>query len=302
MAEVERMSLDDILEEAPRRAKPNAEPKIIEPAPEPKEPAAPKEAKASPKPDERVRGPDGKFAPKEPEAKPSAELKPEPKAEPEAKAEPKPEPKAAPPAQPEFTERERAFQAAMLEERRKRQEIERRAQAEAERQAQLKPDGTPKTFWDDPEATLAQFEARIQSQAISTRLSTAEQIARSRYGSEDFDAKVGKFAEVMQATPGLYNQWLSAPDPAEFAYKTGKLHMELAEAGNLDALRAKIEAEARAKVEREYAERAAKAKEEEERQRQELSSLPGTLSDARGAAQHRVEWTGPTSLDDILGS
>jgi len=202
MAEVERMSLDDILEEAPRRAKPNAEPKIIEPAPEPKEPAAPKEAKASPKPDERVRGPDGKFAPKEPEAKPSAELKPEPKSEPEAKAEPKPEPKAAPPAQPEFTERERAFQAAMLEERRKRQEIERRAQAEAERQAQLKPDGTPKTFWDDPEATLAQFEARIQSQAISTRLSTAEQIARSRYGSEDFDAKVGKFAEVMQATPG----------------------------------------------------------------------------------------------------
>lgn len=288
MPEVERISLNDILDEA---APPSAAQAKESAAPEPKaEPAASPEPKEPAK--EPSRGPDGKFAAKAPEPE-----KEEPAVAPE-----KPEAKAEPekPTQPEFSERERAFQTAMMEERRKRQELERSIKEREQNAASLNPDGTPKTFWDNPEEMLARFEARVQSQAISTRLSTAEQIARSRYGNQEFDAKVGKFAEVMQSTPGLYQQWLASPDPAEFAYNTGKLHMDLAEAGNIEALKAKIEKEAREKVEREYAERQAKEKEEADRQRAELASLPGTLSDARGAPQHRAEWTGPTSLDDIL--
>ena len=293
MPEVDRISLNDILDEAappPAAAapEPEAPEQKAEVAPEPKEPAK-----------EPARAPDGKFAAKQPEPKKEEPPAAEPE-KPEAKAEPKAEP--AKPTQPEFSERERAFQTAMMEERRKRQELERSIKEREQNAASLNPDGTPKTFWDNPEEMLARFEARVQSQAISTRLSTAEQIARSRYGNQEFDAKVGKFAEVMQSTPGLYQQWLASPDPAEFAYNTGKLHMDLAEAGNIEALKEKIEKEAREKVEREYAERQAKEKEEADRQRAELAGLPGTLSDARGAPQQRSEWTGPTPLDDILAS
>lgn len=219
----------------------------------------------------------GQFIPKE-----------EPKEEPkEVKAEPKEEPKRE-----EFTDKERAFLRAAEEERRKRQELERRL-ADLEKP---KTETEKKTFWDDPEGHLKGWEQALEQKftqrEMNVKLQTAEAIARTKY--KDFDANIEVFAGLLQTTPGLREQWLASPDPAEFAYRAGQGNRMLSEAGSIDALREKIEKETRAKLEAEF-----KAKNEQlEKQR---AALPGSLSDVRGASTRQAPvFTGPTPLEDIL--
>ena len=293
----DQMSLDDVLNEKPVPvATVDKEPRrettdnVGEPAPEKPEIERATSLRAEHRKKELAaqgRDPEtGKFTPKE-----DGENKPPEKIAEPAKAPSKP----AAPAQPEMTEKERGFLRAAEGERRKRQELERKL---IEMQAKL-PAGDPdkpKGFWDDPEAGLKTHEERMRQIATETRLNTAEMIARSRY--PDFDEKIVKFAELVQQTPGLAQQWLAAHDPAEYAYKLGKNHMDLQQAGSLDKLRSEIEtkarAEERAKVEAEF-----KAKADaNDKQR---AALPGTLSDVRGAAsQHKEVWGGPAPLEDIL--
>lgn len=226
----------------------------------------------------------GQFIPK-----PKEEAKEEPKAE--VKEEPKPEVKQEPKRE-EFTEKERAFLRAAEEERRKRQELERRL-AELEKPKQ---EGEKKTFWDDPEGFLRahdqQIEQKLTQREMNAKLATAEAIARVKY--KDFDDNIQEFAQALQATPGLRDSWLAAPDPAEFAYRFGERTKMIREAGSLDSLREKIEKETRAKLEAEY-----KAKQKElDAQREALTP---SLSDVRGAAKREQPvYTGPTPLDDIL--
>lgn len=224
------------------------------------------------KPEEKV-----ETAPEEPKAEVKAEVKEEPKAPPvEVKAEVK----------AEFTEKERAFLATAQEERRKRQELERRI-AEMEK----KPAEAPKQFFDDPEAYLKTLKEEVNSSILNSRLQTSEAMARQRY--QDFDEKIGVFSEIIQKTPGLHQQWLAAPDPAEFAYRTGKNFKDLQDAGGIEQLRAKLEKETRLKLEAEF-------KEKEAALQKEKAKLPPSLSDARGTTSHRPAWSGPTSMDDIL--
>lgn len=86
---------------------------------------------------------------------------------------------------------------------------------------------------------------------------------------------------------------MQAPDPAEFAYRTGKNYMELQQAGNIDALRAKIESEVRVKLE-------AELKAKDEARKAEIAAIPPSLSNAQGAPANKVVWDGPPSLDNIL--
>ena len=218
------------------------------------------------------------------------EPKPEVTAEPEKPREPE-----KPPVQ-QFTEKERAFLAAAQSERAKRQELEKQLQAMKEAKTQE----APKSFFDDPEGTLKSLKDELQATKeevkqgqINTRLQTSEMVARSRH--TDFEEKVTVFAELVQKTPGLGQQWLAAPDPAEFAYQTAKAHKELQDAGGMESWRQKAEKEIRAKVEAEL-----KAKAEAlEKERQKL---PPSLSDARGTTVNRPVWGGPTSLETILKS
>lgn len=215
---------------------------------------------------------------------PKEAAKPEPKAE--VKPEPKPEPKKE-----ELTEREKALLAEADRQRRRAQELE--ARIAAQHPPEKKDD---KTFWDDPEGALKKQQDQIQSLLINTKLNTAEAIARGKYS--DFDEKVAVFRDLASQTPALVQQMLAAPDPADFAYKTGKIHKELQEAGSMDKLRADIEAKARAderaKVEAEYK----KKLEEAEKLR---AAIPDSLSNVRGAAtQHRPIFTGPTPFDQIV--
>lgn len=249
---------------------------------------------------------------KDPDTGSYREGKPEKKeekveAKPEAKTEPKVEAKAEEkardpetgkfvkqeekPAAPQQSEKEVAFQKAMMEERRKRQELENRLKS----LESAKPAEAPKSFWDDPEAALKRTQEEVQRVAMNTRLATAEAIARSRYN--DFDDKIAVFSELVQSTPGLQAQCLAAPDPAEFAYKTAKNHLEIKEFGSIDAykedLRVKMEAKIRAEIEASL-----KAKQEElEKAR---AALTPSLTDARSTGVNKPVWSGPTPLDGIL--
>jgi hypothetical protein len=271
-------NLASILNDEPaERSEPAAQPESA-PAPEPKAEAAPApepkvEAAPEPKAEERPRDESGKFA-----AKTDAEQH-------------KPETQV----KQELTAKEKAFLATAQEERRKRQDLERRmSELEAARQ---QPQGEKKTFWDDPEAALQNFQNQLHQQtnkvATETRLQTTEMLARSRYN--DFDEKVQGFSELMENTPGLYQQWIAAPDPAEFAYKTAKTHMELKRVGDIDNLRSSIEKELRAKLEQEMVEK-------ERARKQEIDSLPRSLSDVGTGQPSRPVWNGPPTLDDILHS
>jgi len=274
-------SLSDILSDAPAAA-PAVEPSHSAPAPEaPKEPAPPTEPAKAAAPAEPARGADGKFVAKQPEAP----------AEPKA-----PEKQPEPPKQPEMTEKERALLRAAEDERRKRQALEQEL-ARLRPQTPAGEPEKPKQFWDDPDGALKAHEQRIAQREVQLVLNTTERIARSKY--TDFDDQVAEFAELVKATPGLAQQWLSSADPAEFAYRTGKNHKMLKEAGNIDALKEKIaketEARVRAQVEAEF-----KAK--QDALEKERAALPPSLSDVRGAPAQPAKpvWSGPTPLDAIL--
>lgn len=188
----------------------------------------------------------------------------------------------------DFTPKERAFLAAAQEERRKRQALEAQIAAMQQPAAQQE----KKTFWDDPEAALQHFQQETQTAVMRARLDTSEAIARARY--KDFDENIAEFAQIMQQVPGVKDQWLAAPDPAEFAYVIGKRQKEFKSIGNIEEYRARVAAEERAKVEAEY-----KAKLEEHQKL--AAALPGSLSDARGnGAPARAVFNGPTPLDSIL--
>lgn len=228
------------------------------------------------------------------------ESKPEEPAKPEAPKEPvkaeEPAKPAVPSAAPqqEFTEKEKAFLRAAQEERGKRQELERRLAA---MEAAKGPAEPAKTFWDDPEAALKAHEDRIRQEATNARLGMAEFTARQRH--PDFDEKVAKFAEIIQGTPGLHQQWLASPDPAEFAYTIAKNHMELQQVGSMEEMRAKIERETEARVRTKIeAELKAKA----DIMARDRAAIPPSLSDARSSGPaNRPVWNGPTPLDSILG-
>lgn len=207
----------------------------------------------------------------------------------EAKVEEKTPVEVKPPVQ-EMTEKERGFLRGLEEERRKRQDLER--QIAELRKPPEKPE-EKKSFWDDPEGHFNKFEQRLSQREQALSLQVSERLARSRY--TDFDEKFVEFLESAKSTPGLREQCLAAQDPAEFAYKHAQRIKEMRDVGDIDKFREKIEKETRTKLEAEF-----KAKQDElEKKRAEL---PGSLSDVRGTTtQQKPVYSGPTSLDDILG-
>lgn len=236
----------------------------------------------------RVRDPEtGQYKPKDAATKPEEPAKPAEAAKPEAA-------KVAAPVQEEMTQKERAAFAKAADETRKRQALEVKLR---EYEAKANPAEPAKPFWDDPEGAMRNQEQRITQAIQNTRLQTAETIARSKY--TDFDEKVTIFSELAASTPGLAQQMVGAPDPAEFVYRTAANHKALREAGGLDEMRKKIEAETTAKV---RAELETEFREKAEAAAKERAALPGSLGDAHSKGNSKVVWGGAPSLDSILGN
>lgn len=181
---------------------------------------------------------------------------------------PKPEPKP-----------EEGLQAALLAERRKRQELEARL---AEQQKE-KPD-----FWEDPEARLADTEAKFQQQLVMQKLDISEAFAREKYS--DFDEKLEIFAAMLQENPVLHQQMVQQVNPAEFAYKTALSQQKLKEMGDPLKYEAELEKKLRAKWEA-----------EKEAENKKKADLPGSIATTAGAGGTTgATWNGPTPINDLF--
>ncbi len=272
------MEMSEILSDkpaTPAEPTPAPEPAVqVETKPQPEKVETESEAQA------RGRDASGKFTKAEPDkpaepAKPAEPVKPEP-----VKAEP-----------PTMTDKEKALLAAATDERRKRQDAERRL-AEYEAAKSKEP---AKNFYDDPDAALQTYKKEIEGTILKTKLDTTEAFARRQH--PDFEEKVKVFGEIMQNTPGMYQHWIAAADPAEFAYRTAKEALDRAEwqkVGGVEGMRAQIEKETRIKLE-------AELKAREEALKKEREAIPGTLSNAAGTSSpNKAAWGGPPPMSEIL--
>lgn len=270
-------SMSDILSDEPET------PAETTATPEPAEPAVQVETKPETETEAQARGRDasGRFT--------SEAVKPQtPAVVAPAVAAPAPVVPAAPEG---MTDKEKAYLAGLQDERGKRQALE-RENAALKAAAAKEP---PKTFYDDPDAALKTYEQKMEQRLIQTKLDTTEAFARKQY--PDFDEKIKVFSDIMQATPGMYQHWMAAQDPAEFAYRVAKEAQDRAEwqkVGGVEGMRAQIEKETRIKVE-------AELKAKEDTLKKDREAIPGSLSNAAGtAAPNRAAWGGPPSMADIL--
>lgn len=174
----------------------------------------------------------------------------------------------------------KAYETAMIEERRKRQALEQMLEAKKQEERPY--------LGEEYEARFAEVQTQTQISIENTKIALSEEFAKEKY--PDYDEKIAVFRELAAEHPELIVQMRQNPNPAAFAYKMADSHKKLAEMANPDEyekkLRDKIEAEIKAKYEAELAKR---------------KDLPGTLAATRGVAgTHTPEWQGPPALSDIL--
>lgn len=175
---------------------------------------------------------------------------------------------------------ERVPVAAVIAERRKRQELEERLRHyEQQLQRQQAP-----AFHEAPEQFI--------EQRLATRVfAMSEAQARELY--PDYDDVVAEFVETAQGNPYLIHELNASAHPAAFAYKQGKQMRERKEMEDLPAYKAKLEAEIRAKLQAEF-------KAQEDAKARAVAAVPPDLSAARSPRDGDV--VVDDSLDSILSS
>lgn len=235
---------------------------------------------------ERARGEDGRFTTATP-----AESVPEPTPEPV----PAPVAAAAPVVEPVV---DHVPQAALLDERRKRQQYERelselREQMRAQTQPKPEP---PKDVWEDPAAYISAETKRARDEAVREAqemmrhqmANLSEQQARARHA--DYDEKSAAFAARIESDPVLRSELnrviVNGDDLGEFVYKTASRLQEVEQVGNFDAYRQKVESEIRSKLEAEFAAR--------------KPVVPQSLNGEPSPSSTTETWKGPAPLEQIL--
>ena len=253
----------------------------VEPVVEPETPAEP-EATPEPVAEEEPKGPTrdekGRFAPK---------------GETESAS-------PAPVSEPQLDH------AALLGERRRRQEAEDRIRALEAQIAQPAPTAAPQPavqqaqpfefnedlYWSNPQQFLDSFKQSILQEVqgaipqivTGVTLDRAEAAARARY--EDYDQARDAFYRVAIADQTIAQKAMAQADPAEYAYQEGKRLLEMAQYPSLNAY---IDAE----VERRQAALVPV-------QQQPAPVIPESLADAPAAGLVGHVAQAPLSLNDIL--
>lgn len=239
--------------------------------------------------------------------KETTDVKPEPAKEAESAAAPsaakESEPaKEAEQAQPRddkgrFSERKAepsAPIAALLEERRKRQELEAEVAKYRERQ--------PKTdFFEDPAKATTEHVREQVSPLEREVLDLKVQIQRLQH--TDFDEVMKLVLHKAAEDPVLKHQIDTAPDPLSYLYREGKRMKALADVdGDIDKYREKVLSQHAAKTTE--LETRLKALEAENRTLRESldkrAKVPQSLNSEPSAASAAETFAGPTPLTSIL--
>lgn len=182
--------------------------------------------------------------------------------------------------------------AAVIGERKRRQEAEERARAlEAQLQSYQNPPTPPPSIWEDDQGALDHVKneavtTAVQQATYNAKLDMSEMMVRQ--ANEDFDEVKAEFLALAQQNPTLAQQALADPHPWNKAYQIAKNHKAMQELGSVNV--ADMEAKLREKI---MAEMQAKPP---------ANPLPNSLADAQsargGGAQAAFQ---PYSLQDILG-
>lgn len=202
--------------------------------------------------------------------------------------EPAPEPEASEPPSDKLPPE--TFKG-LKEERTKRQAIE--AELEALKQ-QLQaiqnppqPQAPPPDIWEDTEGWQSHLANNVTAQAsLNARLDMSEMLASQAH--EDFEPMKAKFIQMMQLNPALQAQALEAKHPWEKAYQIAKNAATMEELGatDLETLKAKLREELAAEMQMQPS----------------APAIPQSLTTARNVAPRSgPTWSGPRSLDDLLG-
>lgn len=167
---------------------------------------------------------------------------------------------------------------------------------QAQHQApQQQPEGEPKTFWDDPEGTIAQAVTGVRQEMTARILDISEASARARHA--DYNDKFNVFAELVSKNPHIYQTMLAQPDPAEWAYQTAARQAVMQDIGDPLEYRSKIEQEIRAQIALEKAE-------EDKKKADEMiaDKLPRSFSETRnvGTGDKTTQFNPNIPMKDIL--
>jgi hypothetical protein len=261
-------NLEDILKNEPPAEAPKEEPKQeADPIDEPT-------GKADP-PSDRLRDEHGRFVKKDETGVGPQEAQPQ-----------------APPAE-QTQQLPPAEYAALRDERRKRQELERKLEGIIAQQ-QMQPPTPPPSFWDDPDAAMAHMRTEMRNELLQSlrqeqqidRMNQSEAAAKAKH--PDYDDAFAAFQQAVQYNPRLAQELANAADPGEYAYSKGKAALALEQHGSIDALlaaeRQKWEAEVRGAIPA------------------PMAALPSTTAaDGSVGARSGPEWSGPPTLNQIIG-
>lgn len=174
----------------------------------------------------------------------------------------------------------KAFETAMIHERRKRQELEMQLQAK-QQEADVDRD-------EYAEGIIAKVRAEQQNNRIIDRIELSQELAREKYA--DYDEKEAAFIQMTEQNPLLIVEMRNSKNPAAFAYRTAQNQQKLAEMGNPDEYEKKLREKITKELEAKFATETKKRTE-----------LPGTLANQRGVSGMTAQtWAGPTELGDIL--
>ena len=215
----------------------------------------------------------------------------DPEQAPEVKAEDStPESESKEPTEEKKPEQEEESwtKAAVIDERRKRQELERKLEEyESRKPEQKRPD-----VFEDADGAFKYTEEQINQRIQGVQMSLSVEMMRTV--KEDYDEMETAFIELAKDNPALVQEMNKSPNPARFAYETAKKHQQWQEVQNVDTYKAKLREEMRAELEKELGEKQAK----QDRKREAIQpTLSGAGSKGGLSAD---DYSGPTPLGDIL--
>ncbi len=185
---------------------------------------------------------------------------------------------------------------AVLDERRKRQDLEREV---AELRAKLKPDVAPKQpsrpdIFEDQEGAFRHVESTIEQRLLTDRITLSQELMREKH--EDYDEIETEFVGLVAADPSLIQKMSGAALPAKFVVDHVKKHRQMQELQDVDGYKAKLKAEVRAELMAELeAERA--ADDEADANATQRKPIPPQLVTRRSADKQPI---GHESLEDLF--
>ena len=240
---------------------------------------------------------DKELDPVEPEPKTTGD---DPEPEPKDPADPEPKDPADPaepkdpddPSASETTEDEPWTKKAVLDERRKRQELEQRLKdLESKKEPEPAPD-----WWADPEKAAQHQSQQIEARLYQQKVELSQDFMRSQH--EDYDDMEARFMEMAQENPALRTELQKSANPARFAYETARKAAEYDAMKDVDSYKAKLEADVRKDVEAKL--RKEIEAEQEKKAKKEAAIDPSLASTSSKGGLTSDDYAGPTPLDEIL--